>query len=135
MNSYLEPEAWLAAEYRPTAMYFPDADSVEYVSEDTICVYERIDGVLTLIWDETRFRTIGFKLKGFRWFFEQHLQSHFKLNEGAFLKLVQVIEVVCQELGDELFTDERRSRAYMAARKMAAQNDVELLDVAFLQAA
>lgn len=130
-----DPTAWLIAEHRPTAIYFPDADCVEYVAEDTVCVHERIDEFLTLIWDETRFRTVGFKLKGFRWVFEQHLKAHFKLNEGAFLKMVAVIEAVCQELGDAVFSDDRRRAAYIAARKMAAQNDVELIDPGLQKAA
>jgi hypothetical protein len=130
-----DQNAWLVAEYKPLATYFPDADCAEYVAEDTVCVHERIDEFLTLIWDETRFRTIGFKLKGFRWIFEQYLSAHYQLNEGAFLKMVAAIEAVCQKLGDEVFADERRAAAYRAARKIAAQNDVELIAPEFQKAA
>lgn len=129
----MSPDAWLTAEFKPVATYFPDSDCVEYVNEDTVCVYERIDEFLTLIWDETRYRTIGFKLKGFRWFFENHLRAQLALNQAHFVRLVQVIETVCQQIGDELTADAWRSSAYRAARKIAEQDNAELWD--FPQAA
>jgi hypothetical protein len=123
------PDTWLVAEYKAVAAYFPDSDCVEYVNEDTVAVYERIDEFLTIIWDETRYRTIGFKLKGFRYIFETHLKPHLQLSESAFVRLVQAIEAVCQELGDELHGDSKRDRAYRAARKIAEQDQAELWDL------
>jgi len=55
--------------YEPVALYYVDSDCVEYVKEDTFCIYERIDGFLTLIFDETKINLIGFKLKGFKFVF------------------------------------------------------------------
>jgi hypothetical protein len=71
---------------------------------------------------------IGFKLKGFRWFFEHKLQAHLALNQGAFLRLASAIEAVCQRLGDELIADDRRSNAYRAARKIAEEDDAQLFE-------
>lgn len=129
VSEITNPDTWLVAEFKPVATYFQDSDCVEYVNEDTVCVYERIDEFLTLIWDETRYRTIGFKLKGFRWFFENHLRAHMELNQASFVRLVQVIEAVCQEIGDALTVDDKRSSAYRAARKIAEQGDAELWDL------
>ena len=55
----------LAGAYSPIAVYFVDSDCVEYVKEDALCVYDRIDNFLTLITDENQRNVIGFKLKGF----------------------------------------------------------------------
>ena len=121
---------WLTADFKPIAAYFEDSDCVEYVNEDTVCVYERIDEFLTLIWDETKFRLIGFKLKGFRHLFETHLKAHLQLNQSDFILLVQAIEAVCQEVGDELLSsDQRRKDAYIAVRKLAVNERVELWDL------
>ena len=49
--------------------------------------------------------------------------------------MVAAIEAVCKEIGDEVFADPRRRAAYVAARKIAAQNDVELIDPALQKAA
>lgn len=129
MTEITNPDTWLATEFTPVATYFPDSDCVEYVKEDTVCVYQRIDEFLTLISDDTRYGLIGFKLKGFRWFFDTHLQAHMQLNQAHFVRLVQAIEAVCQVIGDELIDDEKRSAAYRAARKIAEENDAQLWDL------
>lgn len=122
-------DTWLTAKFKPVAVYFPDSDCVEYVNEDTVAVYDRIDEFLTLIFDETRIRPIGFKLKGFRYIFDTRLKPHLNLKESAFVRLVQVIEAVCQELGDELTSDAKRKDAYRAARKIAERDKAELWDL------
>lgn len=123
------PDTWLVAEFAPIATYFPDSDCVEYVNEDTVAVYSRVDEFLTLIFDETGIRPIGFKLKGFRYIFETHLKQHLNLNEAAFVRLVQAIEAVCQEIGDELTGNPDRKRAYQVARKIAEREKAELWDL------
>jgi hypothetical protein len=115
-----EPE--LGTPYRPVALYLLDSDCVEYVKEDGFCVYERVDSFLTLIFDETKFDLIGFKLKGFKCVFEQFLKPLFKLHDQQFIELVSVIEAVFTHLGDQMFSvveDEERKRAYKAALKLA----------------
>jgi hypothetical protein len=117
--------------YRPVAVYFADSDCVEYVKEDTFVLYERVDEFLTLIFDETKIGLVGFKLKGFRHLFETHLKPVFELHDKQFLVLVSAIEAACTELGDELIVDDHRARAYKAALKLAANDNVKL-DGSFL---
>jgi hypothetical protein len=130
-----EPE--LGTPYKPVALYLLDSDCVEYIKEDGFCVYERVDDFLTLIFDETKFNLIGFKLKGFKCIFEQHLKPLFKLHDQQFIELVSVIEAVFTNVGNQVFTvveDEERKRAYKAALKLAANDNVKLSG-AFLKAA
>jgi hypothetical protein len=114
--------------YVPTAVYFMDSDCVEYVKEDTLCVYERVDDFLTLIFDETKLNVIGFKLKGFKFIFGKYLKPLLKLHDEQFMELVTVIEIVFTVLGDSVFSvgEEARVRAYKAALKLAANDDVRL---------
>ena len=112
--------------YKPVAVYFADSDCVEYVKEDTFCVYDRVDHFLTLVYDSTKTRLIGLKLKGFKSVFNTHLKSLYKLNDEQFIYLVSAIEAVCTKLGDQLFTDPRVENAYRAARDLAANDNVQL---------
>jgi hypothetical protein len=118
----------IAGDYVPTAVYFSDSDCVEYVKEDAFAIYERVDEFLTLIFDETKIRLIGFKLKGFRCIYEKHLKPLFELNDSQFLGLVSAIEAVCTVLGEQLVADDERARAYKAALKLAANDNVRLYD-------
>jgi hypothetical protein len=125
--SYIDP-AVLRGEYIPTAVYFLESDCVEYVKEDSFCVYERVDKFLTLIFDETKLNLIGFKLKGFKYIFDKHLKPLFELNDRQFIDLVSVIEAVITQFGNQIFSvdDEQRARAYKAALKLAANDNVKL---------
>ena len=134
ISTEIDPER--CAPYKPVAVYFLDSDCVEYVKEDAFCVYERVDSFLTLIFDETKFNLIGFKLKGFKYVFEQHMKPLFKLNNSQFIDLVSVIEVVFTQIGDKIFSenDEERKRAYKVAIKLAATDNVKLSGI-YLKAA
>lgn len=114
------------APYVPEARYFGDSDCVEYLTEDSFCVYDRIDEFLTLIYDETKIRLVGFKLKGFRYLFETDLKPLYRLNDDSFIGLVAALEHICSNIGDELFADDVRQRAYKAAMKLAAHDNVRL---------
>jgi hypothetical protein len=122
--------------YAPRAVYFMDSDCVEYVKQDSFCIYDRVDGFLTLIFDKTQFNLIGFKLKGFKHVFDKHLRPLYKLHSMQFVDLVSAIEGVVSEMGDEVFADkdERRVRAYQAVLELAANDNVKL-DGIFLEAA
>lgn len=130
----IDPER--CAPYKPVAVYFLDSDCVEYVKEDAFCVYERVDSFLTLIFDETKFNLVGFKLKGFKYFFDQYMKPLFKLNDSQFIDLVSVIEAVFTHIGDTVFSegDEERKRAYKAAIKLATNDNVKLSGI-YLRAA
>jgi hypothetical protein len=129
-----EPE--LGTPYKPVAVYFLDSDCVEYVKEDAFCIYERVDDFLTLVFDETKINLVGFKLKGFKYVFDKHLKPLFKLHDDQFIDLVSAIEVVFTQVGDKMFADgnEERVRAYKAALKLAANDNVKLSGI-FLKAA
>lgn len=114
------------APYIPVAVYFAESDCVEYVKEDTFCVYDRVDNFLTLIHDATKTRLIGFKLKGFKSVFNTHLKPLYKLNDEQFVNMVSAIEAICTELGEEVFSEERVERAYRAALDLAANDNVQL---------
>ena len=132
----INEEPQLGTPYKPLAMYFLDSDCVEYVKEDGFCIYDRVDDFLTLVFDETKFNLVGFKLKGFRCIFDKHLKPLFKLHDSQFIDLMSVIEAVFTEVGDQMFIgDDRRKRAYKAALKLAANDNVKLSGVAFLKAA
>jgi hypothetical protein len=123
--------------YKPVAVYYLDSDCVEYVKEDAFCIYQRIDSFLTLIVDETKHNLIGFKLKGFKYIFEQHVKPLFKLNDSQFIDLVSVIEAVFTQIGDEVFSsdDDERQRAYKAAIKLASSDNVKLSGIYLKSAA
>ena len=129
MTQPINSDAWLTAEFIPSAAYYSDNDCVEYVNEDTACVYERIDEFLTLIRDETGYNLIGFKMKGFRYIYETHLKSRVVLDHSSFVRMAQVIEAVCQQIGDDLWVDDRRGNAYKAAKKIAEKDRVELWEL------
>jgi hypothetical protein len=114
----------LAGKYSPTAVYFYDSDCVEYVTEDTLCVYDRIDDFLTLITDENQRNVLGFKLKGFSK--SAKLVIGENGNEEQFLQLLTVIEAVCKEIGAALFEDDDRNRAYATVKKIAANDNLVL---------
>lgn len=126
MNDMTDLDAWLSSDAPPAAVYFPDADCVEYVAEDTTAIYRRIDGFLTLVYDETGVIPIGFKFKGFKKVMEDMLKKH-HLGENGFVELVSVLESVCAKIGEELFADHRRKKAYEAAAKLA--KNVKLHDL------
>lgn len=121
--------------YRPTALYYHDSDCVEYVKEDSFAIYDRVDEYLTLVYDQTGHILIGFKLKGFKYIFTKALAPAYRLNEQQFLSMASVIEAVCTLLGDDLFKDEKRASAYKAAKKIAANDNVELHDSGLFLAA
>lgn len=113
-------------QYVPCATYFHDSDCVEYIREDAFSIYDRVDEFLTLVYDRTGKQLIGFKLKGFRNLFMQRLKPVYRLNDSQFLQLASAIEAICTFLGDQIVADENRKRAYQAAAKLAANDNVKL---------
>ena len=117
-----------AKEYSPTAVYYEEADSLEYVRESSPCIYRRIDPMLTMILSlETR-TVIGFKLKGFKNFYLRHLTKKYGMNCPAFIEMVDVIQEATSAMGRELF-QERQRLAYEDALKMAAADNVHVTDL------
>ena len=134
MSDHANGRDALAAEFQCRAVYFSDSDCVEYVKEDTFTIYDRVDDFLTLIFDETNLNVIGFKLKGFKHFFDNHLKPIFKLNDEQFVGMVSALEARCTDIGNRILDNDRKKRAYKAAMKIASNDNVRL-DGAFLLAA
>lgn len=104
----------------PVATYFDDSDCVEYLREDTIAIYRRVDEFLTLIFDETRITPIGFKLKGFRCIYNECLKPLQRVRGVEFVELVPALEYICTQVGAAMFEDDdKRRHAYGAAMKLA----------------
>ncbi len=116
----------LHSQYIPAALYLTDADSVEYVRHDVPCLYQRIDGILTLAFDLHTRELVGFRLKGFKNFFLTHLKPKYQFLDGDFIALVSVIEQAIQVFGDHFCADRARIEAYRRARKMAHEDRVVL---------
>ncbi|MCK0208789.1 hypothetical protein MWN33_12190 [Starkeya koreensis] len=116
---------WQMNAYVPTAIYFEEADSVEYVRKDVPCVYRRVDDLLTLILDMDDRQLIGFKIKGFRNFYIRHRSINHN-NSKEFLSLMNVIQKAARELGDDLFKNNERGRAYEQAGAIAREDRVTL---------
>ena len=112
--------------YVPCATYYHDSDCVEYVRQDSLHIYDRVDEFLTLIYDKTGKQLVGFKLKGFKNIFTKQLRPLYRLNDQQFLELVSAIEAVCFTLGDALIDDDNRKQSYVAARSIAANDNVQL---------
>ncbi|WP_027057126.1 hypothetical protein [Mesorhizobium loti] len=115
-------------EYTPRALYYEDADALEYVRVDAPVVYRRIDEFLTLILDlETR-EPVGFKIKGFRNFYLRTIKSSPRTIESPFLRLITVLEDLMTELGEGFFSEAPRRDAYQTAADIAAQDQVIVSD-------
>jgi hypothetical protein len=126
MNSQRILGAELRSEYLPTAIYYADADTVEYVRRDVACVHRRIDEILTLAFDLQNRELIGFRVKGFKNFFLNHLKPKYELLDGDFIALVSVLEQALAFVGKTVCPSKDSVEAYRKARKMALDDRVAL---------
>ena len=110
--------------YKPTAIYYADADYVEYTRQDAPSVERRVDEYLTLSMDLFSRKLVGFRLKGFKNFYFDHLRKTQDVFDGdRFLSLVTIIEKTVEVVGHSFFeTDKTRAQAYAAARKIAQED-------------
>lgn len=82
----------LSTPYKLSAIYYEDADCVEYIRRDVPCIHRRIDGFLTLSYDMfDRSEVIGFRLKGFKNFYLRTIKPGRGLNHD-FLSLAVALE-------------------------------------------
>jgi hypothetical protein len=128
MNIHTMPGVELRSGYVPSAIYYADADTVEYVQKDGPCIHRRIDGILTLTLDLQTRELIGFRIKGFRNFFINHLKPKYKLLDGDFIPLVSVLERALEVVGYTVCPTDDSVEAYRKARKMAHDDRVALED-------
>jgi hypothetical protein len=126
MNTHRMLEVELYSEYLPRAIYYADADTVEYIRRDVASVHRRIDGILTLAFDLNTRELIGFRVKGFKNFFLNHLKPKYKLLDGDFIPLVSVLEQALEFVGRTVCPSDDSVEAYRKARKMAHEDRVAL---------
>jgi hypothetical protein len=106
----------LSTPYKPVAVYYEEADSVEYLRADVPCVYRRVDDLLTLVMDiRDRDNLVGFRLKGFKSYYLDNL-AHL----GEFVSLVGILERQMSSAGHHFV------EAYNKARVMALEDKVSL---------
>lgn len=122
----VEALASLTAAVVPVATYFEDSDCVEFIKEDTVAIHRRIDPILTLIFDDTRQRLIGFKIKGFKYIYNEVLKPISALHDVEFVDLVPAIEHVFTKIGKDMIVDDDRKRAYQAAYRLAREENVRV---------
>ena len=116
--------------YKPVALYFESSDYLEYVRDDVPCVHRRIDDTLTLILSMDKREIVGFRLKGFRHFYLKHFaKTRAGKNPPDFVDLVNVIEIVIGDLGEEFFQRHERRTAYEEAKRLAFIDKASLSDL------
>lgn len=113
------------AVYRAKAIYFTEADLLEYTRLDVPSVHRRVDECLTLVLAMDDRQPIGFALKGFRHLYQKHIYKEDPRKHDGFKDLVLIIEKIIGEIGDDLFCDERYL-AYNKAIEIATIDKVEL---------
>ena len=118
--------------YTAAAVYYGDADTVEYVRRDEPSVYRKIDGLLTLVLSMTTREPIGFQLKGFRHFYLQHVKDKIQRSDDTFLELITILEEAVRGLGNEVFSEEERLSAYVSARDIAKEDEVKLSELSIV---
>jgi len=118
----------LFARYAPVAVYYEDADTVEYIRQDVPSVNRRVDGFLTLVLDMTSRKPIGFRLKGFKNFYLHHIKNTEHEDREEFLYLVGVIEKAIEIAGNKVFEPEARE-AYDQACQIAKEDNASLREL------
>jgi hypothetical protein len=119
--------------YVPTAIYYEEADSLEYVRRDVPCVYRRVDELLTLVLSMDTREPLGFRIKGFRNFYLRRLKPKYNLRENEFLMLINVVEEAMSSFGDQFFSMGERKAAYEKALNIAEQDDIRLKQLPIAQ--
>lgn len=112
--------------YKPSAIYLQDSDCLEYVRFDVPNIYRRVDEFLTLVISMDEREPIGFSLKGFRNFYLRKYAK--KAMAPEFRNLVCLIEEIVGEIGDEIFSEDKRT-AYRKALEIAKDDEVQLNDL------
>jgi hypothetical protein len=115
--------------YSPSAVYYEEADRIEYVRRDVPCVHRRIDHLLTLIFSMDSREPLGFQIKGFKNLYLRYIAPSCKDSDLEFLPLVKVIERALSSFGDDVFEADSRRQAYECALEIATDDQVNLTDL------
>ncbi len=121
--------ASLAGKYVASARYFESGDFVEYARDDRPSVYRRIDEFLTIVLDLHTREPIGFRIKGFKNFFMNHLEARCRVLDQEFVALVSIIEIAATNAGKVVFPNDVAKSAYKEAYKIAHNDRVELREL------
>lgn len=114
------------ARYVPTAIYYEEADSLEYVREDVPNIYRRIDQFLTLVLSMETRAPIGFRLKGFRNFYLRYLKPKYDLQDQHFLMLIDILQDAMSVDGEAIVQAAERSVGYRQALEIAQLDNVKV---------
>lgn len=131
----LQDDLAARSSFKPYASYFDAMDQVEYLTVDAIVISERIDEYLTLIWDKSRVKVVGFKLKGFKYIFNTYLKELYKLQDEEFIRLISVVESIIKILGPSIMEDANRHLAYKTVLQLVSANDARITDFDYAIAA
>lgn len=123
-------DASLAENFDKQASYYRTMDFLEYVSEDTTVVADRIDDFLTVLWAADDRRLVGFRLKGFGCAFREHIQPLLKLQPHDFDPIVFALQRYFTEVGNSITADSsgnsEREAAYKDAMELANRDHISL---------
>lgn len=125
--------------FTPHAAYYKTLDCIEYVNQDCTVISERIDELLTLFRKNGTSEYVGFKIKGFRNYFENTLRSHCNLAEEDFPTLTNIMQSIWEDRApifmSNLNSTDKAEQAYLIAYEMAKKEAIELSGFPFQQAA
>lgn len=127
-----------ATNFAPHAAYFEALDCIEYVNKDCTIIAERIDELLTLFRKNGTQEYVGFKIKGFRNYFEKTLKGMYALTEEDFVRLTSVMEAICRDKAETVLSGsmpEKTKSAYKIAYDMAHLEAVNLSNFDLREAA
>lgn len=115
--------------FTPKALYYEDADALEYLRVDEPVVYRRIDDLLSLIVALEDRKPVGFKIKGFRNLYLRTIRPALGGDKAHFLRMVTVLEKLMTELGENVFIEAPRREAYKVAANIAMEDQVIVCDL------
>ena len=110
--------------YKPMAIYYQEADFLEYIRKDVPAVDRRVDDFLTLVLDMYSRDLIGVKLKGFRHLYERILSKGYINKDQEFIPLTELFEKMMTIVGDDIFDKIERRQAYEQAIEVTKHDNV-----------
>lgn len=116
------------AAYARAAIYYEDADAVEYVRRDGSTYSDRVDENLTLVYAATGDELIGFRLKGFKNMYLRDRAHHLRLGID-FYSLVGALERTVESIASDVINNPERRDAYRRAWQIALADSVALRDL------
>jgi len=124
-------DASLAENFNKQASYYHTMDFLEYVSEDTTVIADRIDNFLTVLLAADDHKLVGFRLKGFGCAFTEHIRPLLKLEPQDFDPIIFTLQRYFTAIGNSITADDdsesqQRSKAYKNAMELAARDHVSL---------